>query len=425
MPQVVRPPAVAGAFYPASAGTLGALVDRLLAGASPVPRGPCPKAIIVPHAGYVYSGPIAATRVRAARAARATHRARRAPRPGAPRARRGLGVARRRRLATPLGEIAVDSAALAGVPERGHEPGGARARALARGRAPVPPAGRSARAVVPLAVGDARPEEVAHVLECALGRPGDGRRRQLRSLALPAVRRRARASTEHRRAHRRARHRRSTASKPAARRGINGLLAVARERACARSSSICGARATRPARATRWSATARSRSTRGRAMNVIPRHERGAELARLGARAPARGARRSARRPARAARGATRAAPRSSPCAGRTGASRAASGASSRGAPSSIDVARTPSPRRSTIRAPSPLCARATSTNSTSSCRSSRRSSRSRSPTRPSALAAIRPGVDGDRPLSGATARRRSFRRCGARCPDAREFLPR
>lgn len=56
----IRQPAVAGSFYPADPGELGAVVDRLLA-AAPSGDGPVPKAIIAPHAGYVYSGPVAAT----------------------------------------------------------------------------------------------------------------------------------------------------------------------------------------------------------------------------------------------------------------------------------------------------------------------------------------------------------------------------
>src|SRR5262245_45957996 len=56
----VRPPAVAGSFYPGSPEALRAAVEGLLAGASP-PAGRPPKAVIAPHAGYVYSGPIAAT----------------------------------------------------------------------------------------------------------------------------------------------------------------------------------------------------------------------------------------------------------------------------------------------------------------------------------------------------------------------------
>ncbi len=75
----VRPPAVAGSFYPADPSELRAELARLLAG-GPGPGGggglghdgppeqdggaepwPPPKAIVAPHAGYVYSGPVAAT----------------------------------------------------------------------------------------------------------------------------------------------------------------------------------------------------------------------------------------------------------------------------------------------------------------------------------------------------------------------------
>jgi len=56
----VRPAAVAGMFYEGDARTLRQSVDDLLA---LVPRSsaPSPKVIVVPHAGHVYSGPIAAT----------------------------------------------------------------------------------------------------------------------------------------------------------------------------------------------------------------------------------------------------------------------------------------------------------------------------------------------------------------------------
>src|SRR5262245_51253661 len=67
-PGSVRPAAVAGSFYPASPPALGSLVDSLLAGARPLPAhrprpspAALPKALIVPHAGYTYSGPIAAS----------------------------------------------------------------------------------------------------------------------------------------------------------------------------------------------------------------------------------------------------------------------------------------------------------------------------------------------------------------------------
>jgi AmmeMemoRadiSam system protein B len=64
-----RPPAVAGTFYPADADELSRVVDDELARAaarrSPDPgdesRLRRPKALIAPHAGYAYSGPVAAT----------------------------------------------------------------------------------------------------------------------------------------------------------------------------------------------------------------------------------------------------------------------------------------------------------------------------------------------------------------------------
>jgi len=57
----VRAPAVAGSFYPADPRELSEQVDLLLATAPvPAPGSPRPGAVIVPHAGYVYSGTTAA-----------------------------------------------------------------------------------------------------------------------------------------------------------------------------------------------------------------------------------------------------------------------------------------------------------------------------------------------------------------------------
>ncbi len=55
----VRPPAVAGLFYPADADRLAAQLDRLLAEAKPEGAGHL-RALICPHAGYKFSGPVAA-----------------------------------------------------------------------------------------------------------------------------------------------------------------------------------------------------------------------------------------------------------------------------------------------------------------------------------------------------------------------------
>jgi AmmeMemoRadiSam system protein B len=56
----VREPAVAGAFYPAEAATLRRDVLALLDAAAPIALPAPLKALIVPHAGYAYSGPVAA-----------------------------------------------------------------------------------------------------------------------------------------------------------------------------------------------------------------------------------------------------------------------------------------------------------------------------------------------------------------------------
>ena len=57
----VRPAAVAGLFYPGERQALAAEVDTLLAtSGAPIARLGFPKALIVPHAGYIYSGAVAA-----------------------------------------------------------------------------------------------------------------------------------------------------------------------------------------------------------------------------------------------------------------------------------------------------------------------------------------------------------------------------
>jgi len=55
----IREPAVAGLFYPSDAGVLKKQVQGYLQKAEPTAI--FPKAMIVPHAGYIYSGPVAAS----------------------------------------------------------------------------------------------------------------------------------------------------------------------------------------------------------------------------------------------------------------------------------------------------------------------------------------------------------------------------
>ena len=58
----IRQPAVAGTFYPDSPDTLSHMITGLLDEAKP--KDFSPKALVVPHAGLIYSGPIAATAYR-------------------------------------------------------------------------------------------------------------------------------------------------------------------------------------------------------------------------------------------------------------------------------------------------------------------------------------------------------------------------
>ena len=109
--QKVRPPAVAGTFYPGDPGELRSEIRHYLREAA-APGGPPPKALIAPHAGYVYSGPVAATAYRSLAPLRdALHRvvllgpAHRVPFDG-------LAVPTTEAFETPLGHVPIDRAAL-------------------------------------------------------------------------------------------------------------------------------------------------------------------------------------------------------------------------------------------------------------------------------------------------------------------------
>src|SRR5215831_12865171 len=113
----VRPAAVAGMFYPEARAALDGTVRAYLtrAARSVDDKAPLPKALIVPHAGYVYSGAIAASAY--ARIARARTTIRRVVLLG-PVHRvpiRGLALPVAEAFATPLGKVGIDAAAAADV----------------------------------------------------------------------------------------------------------------------------------------------------------------------------------------------------------------------------------------------------------------------------------------------------------------------
>ncbi len=114
----VRQPAVAGRFYPGERSALERAVGDYLAGAEPAEAGTeaaAPKAVIAPHAGYVYSGPVAANVY--ARLAPARQVIRRVVLMGP--AHRvplsGLAVSGADAFLTPLGPVPVDRAAVEAV----------------------------------------------------------------------------------------------------------------------------------------------------------------------------------------------------------------------------------------------------------------------------------------------------------------------
>jgi AmmeMemoRadiSam system protein B len=109
----VRPPAVAGSFYPSDPERLRALVQDLLRNAPSA--GAPPKALVVPHAGYGYSGPVAASGF--ARLAAARDHVRRVVLLGPAHrvAFEGMAVPTARAFATPLGEVSLDRAGIASL----------------------------------------------------------------------------------------------------------------------------------------------------------------------------------------------------------------------------------------------------------------------------------------------------------------------
>ena len=107
----IRPPAVAGSFYPADPALLSRDVESMLAAASPSAL-PALRALVVPHAGYVYSGPIAASAYALLRAARPRIRRVALFGPAHRVAVEGLAIPQVDAFATPLGTVPLDAEAL-------------------------------------------------------------------------------------------------------------------------------------------------------------------------------------------------------------------------------------------------------------------------------------------------------------------------
>lgn len=171
---LIRPAAVSGSFYPADPNELDRQLTGFLDHIS-VPAGePPPKAIIAPHAGYIYSGPIAAAAY--ARLALARGQIRRVVLIGPSHrvAFRGLALGNAEAWASPLGTIPIDRNAyealqdlpLVGFLDQAHGPEHSlevHIPFLIKTLGPIP--------IIPIVVGDAPAEAVAAVLTALWGGP--------------------------------------------------------------------------------------------------------------------------------------------------------------------------------------------------------------------------------------------------------------
>lgn len=162
-----RPPAVAGHFYPRSGPSLKAEVEGLLAEAHRSPGPRWPKAVIVPHAGYVYSGPVAARAYAALAPARG--RVSRVVLLGPAHFvhLRGLAAPRAGAFATPLGKVPVERAALdliADLPQVAIDDRPHVSEHSLEVQLPFLQTVLGSFGLVPLAVGEASEAEVAEVL---------------------------------------------------------------------------------------------------------------------------------------------------------------------------------------------------------------------------------------------------------------------
>jgi AmmeMemoRadiSam system protein B len=114
-----RPPAVAGLFYPDDASELHDVVSGYLRQHSSTALAVPPKALIVPHAGYVYSGGIAAAAYATVASLRQTIRRIVLIGPSHRVYLRGMAVPAASSFATPLGVVTIDKTLKASLLQRG------------------------------------------------------------------------------------------------------------------------------------------------------------------------------------------------------------------------------------------------------------------------------------------------------------------
>jgi AmmeMemoRadiSam system protein B len=169
---LIREPAVAGQFYPGDKDELGRTVERLLDEAQGG-NGEAPKALIAPHAGYIYSGPVAAAAYARLRPFRDRYNrvillgpCHRVP-------VRGLALSSADVFRTPLGDIPLNKIAIACIDspsvqffDESHE-----FEHSLEVHLPFLQLVLGAFSLVPIVVGNTRPERVTDVLDQLWGGP--------------------------------------------------------------------------------------------------------------------------------------------------------------------------------------------------------------------------------------------------------------
>ncbi len=166
----VRPPAVAGTFYPSDRLQLSQEVAEFLASAHPPML--VPKALIVPHAGYVYSGAVAASGYATLRDVAPSIRRVVLLGPAHRVSLRGLALPEAEAFDTPLGRIMLDAQAIRAIAHLPQVSRNAEAHAREHSLEVQLPFLQSVLrdfTLLPLAVGMATPAEVAEVLDAVWG----------------------------------------------------------------------------------------------------------------------------------------------------------------------------------------------------------------------------------------------------------------
>lgn len=167
---MIRQPAVAGAFYPADPRQLHKMLVHYLQDATNGAK--VPKAIIAPHAGYIYSGPIAASAY--ARLKDAKDRITRVVVIGPSHrvAFRGLAISLAESFSTPLGKLPIDHAALEKIVQLPFVQYLEQAHTFEHSlevHLPFLQEVLTAFELVPIVAGDATPDQVAQVIDALWG----------------------------------------------------------------------------------------------------------------------------------------------------------------------------------------------------------------------------------------------------------------